>query len=106
MPTEHETDRQDSRGIGSYLQPVIVSILVGAITGAISVAMLTARLEERVTALERFRADHSTEVVSLRTKDTEYEKRISKAEATAEHVLRRIDEVAADIKILARRGGQ
>ena len=88
--------------LGKHILPLIIPILVGIGSAAITSTITTARLEERVTNIERKITDHAQETAGLRTRDTEYERRISRAEALAEETQRRLADIGSDVKALIK----
>lgn len=88
--------------IAKHILPLIIPVLVGIGSAAITSTITTARLEERVSNIERKLSDHAQETIDLRSRDTEYERRISRAEALAEETQRRLTEIGADVKALIK----
>lgn len=94
--------------------PFILSVLVGIGSAAITTTVTVARLEERLTVVEKqssayshdtteLRKSISTETSELRKKDNEYERRLSRAEAILENVNDRLIEIGSDVKTLLKR---
>lgn len=88
--------------VRQILLPIIIPVLVGIGSAAITTTITTARLEERVSHLENKFVDHNRVTEELRTRDNDYERRISRAEALAEETQRRLGEIASDVKTLLK----
>lgn len=84
---------------------LIVPVLIGVGSSGLTIMMSTARLEERMAHIELDHLQIKAEQISLRDRDTDYEKRVSKLEAYTERNQRSLDEIKGDVKILLRRSG-
>lgn len=85
-----------------HILPMLSPILIGFGSAAIATVISTARLDERVTSLEKKWTDHTGETVALRARDNEYERRISRVETSTENVVRNLDEIKGDIKAILK----
>lgn len=92
--------------IGRHIVPLLVPVLVGIGSAAITSTITTARLEERVSTLERKVEATSRTTDNLRARDDDYERRISRTEALMENLNSRVLEVGGDVKLLLQRVGK
>ena len=95
-----------SSAIGRHIVPLLVPVLVGIGSAAITSTITTARLEERVSTLERKVEATTRTTDALRLRDDDYERRISRAEALMETLNARVLEVGSDVKLLLQRSGK
>lgn len=86
--------------LGKNALPLLISVIVGICSAIITSNITMARLEERMVHVERWVTEHTKDTAELRTKDIEYERRISRMESLAENNQRRLDEIGADVKTL------
>lgn len=92
--------------IGKQVIPLVVPILIGIGSAAITTTIATARLEERVTTLERKVETNAHIAENLRQRDDDYERRISHTEGLLGSLDKRMTEVSGDIKLLLQRVGR
>jgi len=85
-----------------FFNALLMPVLIGIGSGAITIVVATARLEERVATLERHVISRSTEINTQRALEQEFERRLSRNEASIDHMAHRLDEIAADIKVLLK----
>lgn len=87
---------------GRYVLPLLIPILVAVGSAAVTTSIAMARLEERMTNLERSFSERLQDTIELRARNTEYERRISRVESLAEATQRRLDEIGSDVKTLLK----
>lgn len=106
MSSLKEEDMSFHATIGRHIVPLLVPVLVGIGSAAITSTITTARLEERVSTLER-KVEASTRTTdALHLRDNDYERRISRTEALMENLNTRVMEVSSDVKLLLQRSGK
>lgn len=89
-----------------HIVPLLVPVLVGIGSAAITSTITTARLEERVSTLDREVEASIRTTDALRLRDNDYERRISRTEAFMENMNTRVMEVSSDVKLLLQRSGK
>lgn len=92
--------------IGKHIISLAIPILVGIGSAAITTTITIARLEERVVALERKTDTHGAFSEGLRTKDDDFERRVTRLETLLENLNSRMADVGGDVKILLQRVGK
>ena len=103
MAAEHSSPPNSGKTAWTAL-PLLAPFVLGIISGALAILVGAARLDERVSHLERVQQELTTKINNLTMLEQQLDGRVTKTEVNVEYVVKRLDEIGADIKKLLAQG--
>lgn len=106
MPQPITQQELHPNSLGFFLRqsmPFLLSILVGIGSAAIATKVTIAHIEERLATLERSTERNASDISEARKKENDFERRISRSEATLESINSRLAEINSDVKAMLKK---